>query len=443
MKKIVAYILNNLMLTSVVLSMGLIVAAYVFEPTPAVIAQSSCSHTVFLSDEYDKGRSPSCTGDVSCGGGWCSCDICTGDSGGGGGGGGTGGGDGGDTNPCTDLLDSTECICPVDTSTTESCPVGETGSIITDTHYSKNNACMPEVSVISSCTPETSSPSTISVTSNTTGAWSISPGNASGSGSGSVQVTPSPVGTIYTITPGVVSGYLYPPTISNTVTGFGSSMALFGGEEAGFTLTYAVDPNGPFGFNYSLDRTSSSVSVSKSSGNVFVQNTIIKNLLSGLGQSVNLSIEEDIPGVSYSIAGRDCAPNCQSTITFTISPSAPTGTQMIHVRGTPLDKTTQFNLVINNSDTVAVTCTPSSPVVKVGQIVTWTANATGGTPPYTYSWSGTNVPSPAPTSNPFSTSYSTVGSKSLRATVTDSNGVKGSCTEATVQVGLNPKFEEF
>ena len=80
----------------------------------------------------------------------------------------------------------------------------------------------------------------------------------------------------------------------------------------------------------------------------------------------------------------------------------------------------------------------------VGQTVTWTAGVTGGIGPYTYSWSGTNIPTPGPTTNPYVRTYSTIGVKSAQATVTDFDGLQSTCpASATVQIQFDPDLEEF
>jgi hypothetical protein len=92
---------------------------------------------------------------------------------------------------------------------------------------------------------------------------------------------------------------------------------------------------------------------------------------------------------------------------------------------------------------MTLTLVSGSGSVLVGQNVTWQCSVSGGTPPYTYSWSGTNIPtSPAPSTNPYTTAYSTVGTKNATLTVQDSGGLQGTCN-GSVQVNFNPVFEEF
>ena len=115
----------------------------------------------------------------------------------------------------------------------------------------------------------------------------------------------------------------------------------------------------------------------------------------------------------------------------------------------PLGKTTSFNLIVNGSP-ITVTCSASPSPALMGQNVTWTGVVSGGIPPYTYSWSGTNIPtSPAPTSNPYTKSYGTIGQKTATLTVRDSDNTTGSCggggggSVGSVYINFNPSFQEF
>ena len=124
------------------------------------------------------------------------------------------------------------------------------------------------------------------------------------------------------------------------------------------------------------------------------------------------------------------------------------GTYPITVTGSPLNKQTTFNLIVSgNPSTVSCSASPTS--VLLGQNVTWTGTITGGTPPFTYSWSGTNIPTnPAPNTNPFAISYNTIGTKNAVLTVTDADDLQASCPSsgpgsASVQVNFDPLFEEF
>jgi hypothetical protein len=208
-----------------------------------------------------------------------------------------------------------------------------------------------------------------------------------------------------------------------------------------------VDPGAP-AFDYTLTRDSGALSVTQ--GNP-VSNTIYKHLVSGTGSAVDLDVS-GLPagsGISISYANRTCTPDpdCSSSITFQASALAPVDTYNITVTGSPLNKTTAFTLKVNPTSALSVTCSASQEVGgnKINKPVTWTANATGGSGTYnSWSWSGTNIPtSPAPTSNPYTISYSTTGTKTARATVTDSNGNQATCPDATTIINFDPTIIEF
>src|SRR3989344_1179697 len=195
-------------------------------------------------------------------------------------------------------------------------------------------------------------------------------------------------------------------------------------------------------FNYSLSNSGTS-NVTKTSGNAFTQNTITKNLIAG-SDSVTITATGMPAGVSVAYdANRTCSLPCSSTITFTVSPSTPVGTHPITVTGSPLGKQTIFNLVVLGNP-MTVSCSASPSPALLGQTVTWTAAVSGGTPPRTYSWSGTNFPtSPPPSTNPFSIVYSTIGQKVAAVTVTDTDSVTATCLAGVVQINFNPNLEEF
>ncbi|KND48570.1 MAG: hypothetical protein AB200_02490 [Parcubacteria bacterium C7867-005] len=201
----------------------------------------------------------------------------------------------------------------------------------------------------------------------------------------------------------------------------------------------------PPAFNYSLGNSGTS-SVTKGGVDVYTQNTITKTLTAGASQSVDLSLSNVPSGVSYSFANQTCSPTCSTAINFTISPSATAGDHTINVTGSPLSKTTSFTLRIIASPAIIVSCTATPSGARIGDTVTWNATVSGGVPPYTYRWTGTNVPTtPAPLTQSFNIVYSTVGQKNAMLTVTDSLSNSGSCSspQGQIQINFNPIFEEF
>ena len=195
-------------------------------------------------------------------------------------------------------------------------------------------------------------------------------------------------------------------------------------------------------FDYTMINNGN-VTVAKVSGNAFAQNTVTRVLLSGSPQSTTLTLTGVPSGVSYAITPNACNPSCSSTITLTVTPIAPTGTHPLTVTGSPLNKQTSFNLIIVGNP-MTVSCRADKATISIGQSVTWTGTVSGGTAPYTYSWSGTNVPtSPAPSTNPYSIAYNSGGPKNVVLTVRDANNIQASCPAGYAYVNFSPVFEEF
>ena len=269
----------------------------------------------------------------------------------------------------------------------------------------------------------------------------------SGTGSGTVTSNPAGINCGSTCSASYSYGTSVTLTVSpsagSTFTGWSGACSGTGFCELVMTTNRSVSAGfSQIPFNYSLSNSGTS-SVTKSSGNVYTQNTIAKTYVAGATRSVTLSLAGLPNGVTYSISNSDCSPTCTSTITFTVSPSAPASTYNITVTGQPLGKTTGFNLVINGSP-ISASCSATPSTAVMGQSVTWTGAVSGGIPPLTYFWSGTNIPAnPAPSTNPYSRAYSTIGVKSAALTVTDSDGLQTTCPTATVQVNFDPDFEEF
>ena len=285
------------------------------------------------------------------------------------------------------------------------------------------------------------------------GGGTVNPGGwASGSGLTYEYVTPNPTnGTIYTLTPYSVNGYTFDHVEDGQNGSIGSSALLFPGGSKYFDVVYdQVQQQPPAPSDYTLS-TSGSDQVMKSGIDEYGQNDIVVTAINSPNNTTRVtptSIAHLPAGVDYSFSPSDgCIPNstCGFSINLTVHPDAVVGSYAPTVYTSPLNHGVAFNLIISQGSAATVTCTPSPAVAKVGQPVVWTANASGGAPPYTYTWSGTDIPTAphVPTSNPYSISYSTTGTKTAQVTATDINGQGGTCTAGTATVNINPTFQEF
>ncbi|MEK7176958.1 MAG: hypothetical protein AAB719_01520 [Patescibacteria group bacterium] len=134
------------------------------------------------------------------------------------------------------------------------------------------------------------------------------------------------------------------------------------------------------------------------------------------------------------LSGTQSTGNLTSNQTYTLDCIGPGGSANRSV-----------TVAVSPSSAMSVSCVGSPSVALLGQNITWTASVdSGGVPPFTYSWSGTNIPtSPAPTTNPYVKSYSTIGEKTATVTVTGGNSAEATCSPARVQINFDPDFEEF
>jgi hypothetical protein len=93
-----------------------------------------------------------------------------------------------------------------------------------------------------------------------------------------------------------------------------------------------------------------------------------------------------------------------------------------------------FNVTAAPVGLSITSCNATPSPAEEGELVTWQANVTGGTPPYNYSWSGTGGLSGG--GNPKTITYATAGTKNAQVTVTDNaSGSFGpfNCTALTVE----------
>src|SRR5260370_370396 len=73
----------------------------------------------------------------------------------------------------------------------------------------------------------------------------------------------------------------------------------------------------------------------------------------------------------------------------------------------------------------------------VGTAVTFTATGSGGTAPYTFSWTAIGGNPASGTGASFTTTYTTKGSKTVSVTITDSNA-RTATASATIAISGTP-----
>ena len=235
--------------------------------------------------------------------------------------------------------------------------------------------------------PNPSSSATVTVTAPTVatiilyaglaqGGGTVNPGNFSNTGQTPtpIYVTPNPTnGTTYTVTPYNVSGYT--ASVEDGQTGVpGASALLFPGDSKYFSVIYTSS------FNYSLSNSGATTVPKGGSG----QNTITETLVSGTSQPVTLAVSGVPAGVSATLS--TCSPvnpTCTSVITFTVPAEYSSwGLQRHRDRQSFVQNNESYSSCSEQSCYYFyLRGSPSSALV--GQTVTWTANASGGTPPYT------------------------------------------------------------
>ena len=101
--------------------------------------------------------------------------------------------------------------------------------------------------------------------------------------------------------------------------------------------------------------------------------------------------------------------------------------------------------VVTVSSALAASCSASPSTVALGGSTTWTAAASGGVAPYTYSWSATGGSPASGSGSSLTSSYASVGSYSASVTVNDSAGHSTgsiSCSNS-LSVTAGPTMEKY
>lgn len=160
-----------------------------------------------------------------------------------------------------------------------------------------------------------------------------------------------------------------------------------------------------------------------------------------LGQSIQFSVAVTGGQSPYSYSWSGLPSGCSSTDSNPLSctPSS-TGTSSVTVTVTDSLGITLTSLSVSTTVVAALTVaqpTVSSSSVTTGQTVVFTASVTGGTAPYTYSWSDLPTGCSSSNASQVSCTPTTTGTWSVTVTVTDSSSV--SRTSAPVSVSVTSK----
>lgn len=197
-------------------------------------------------------------------------------------------------------------------------------------------------------------------------------------------------------------------------------------------LTVTVPPPA---FDYSISNGGNVTVTQGQSGN----NTVTATLISGSTQLVSFSASGLPTGASASFSQTSCNPTCSSTVTISTTGSTRPGTYRVTVTSSPLNKTTQFDLVVNALPQLSVSCSVSPTLANTGQNVTWSASWSGGLAPYTYKWASD---SGSINTNNISVSktlaYTSTGSKSETITITSTDGQEKTQSCGSVSISYPP-----
>ncbi len=297
---------------------------------------------------------------------------------------------------------------------------------------------------------------TINVTSNVSTGWCINATTCdTAKTTKTYTVTPGVTGSSYTIVGNTVNNYTG-PTITNNVTGSGSTFILFPGDSGTFSLSYTPVGNPPCttcnggGFDYSLEGPASKV-VTKG---VPEQIVLTAKLINTPAQTISFEVSGNPAGIS--IQPTQCipawTPTCTSNINIFVDQSVALGKYTITIKGSPLaNKLYKFDLDVisgGGGGGLSVTSCKADPLIQawIGQIVKWSVVYSGGTPPYQFRWTGPGMKNDSAwlSADTYELTYSTTGKKSASVEVKDSAGSLKSvdCDASSIQIKVNPTFKE-
>src|SRR5439155_20387083 len=148
----------------------------------------------------------------------------------------------------------------------------------------------------------------------------------------------------------------------------------------------------------------------------------------------NASASGDTPPYTFSWSAPGGSPATGTGASFTTT-YATKGTFVVNATATDNNgvKKSQIASIVVTGQPIVVTVTCGS--ATAGKPVTCNASATGGTAPFTFSWSAPGGSPATGTGASFTTTYAAKGTFSVNATATDKNGVKKSQTASVVVAG--------
>src|SRR6266566_3158650 len=160
---------------------------------------------------------------------------------------------------------------------------------------------------------------------------------------------------------------------------------------------------------------------------------------------IHLEIDHDWQAAKYCASSTACDPNALNSQTtagvtlidfqgFVYWDGNNANSASHSFSGWELHPLTGWRIHQASSLNVGISFTPSSPAT--GQVVTFTGTASGGTAPYTFSW--TFGDEATGNGNPVTHTYTTSGSYTATLSVTDSKGATGAASTAVTVTGTQP-----
>ena len=261
---------------------------------------------------------------------------------------------------------------------------------------------------------------------------------------------PSDVGESVTFSTQVTSGYIGSDVSYSYILYSGNSASdsqLTSGSTASFAYTFGSA--GDFLVSYTITNTTTSTSESAMLTQV-VNSDMSVSISSSqdptdVGNSVTLtaSVTSGSPSYSYQWYSLSGAISGATSSTYTTPSYSSSGAYSYYVQVTDAaGETVQSNTIsetVNSDPTVSASANVTT--ADVNYPIEFSATPSGGTAPYSYSWSiggGTSVS----TSQDFSYSFSTAGSYTVDVTVTDSIGETYSASVA-ITINDNPSVSIY